>query len=142
MAKVRYLGRLSGPLLDRVDLSLTMLPASRVELREDSSSVEGTSVVAARVLAARERAAARLAGTPWRVNGEVPGHVLRRDWPLPWAVVGAAEQELERGRLTARGVDRVLRVAWTLADLGGHDRPDAGDVQVALQFRGVQRWAA
>jgi magnesium chelatase family protein len=142
MAKVRYLGRLSGPLLDRVDLSLTMLPASRADLRDDSRHVEGTAVVAARVLAARERAANRLAGTPWRVNGEVPGHVLRRRWPLPWSVVAGAEQELERGRLTARGADRVLRVAWTLADLAGRDRPDSGDVQVALQFRGVQRWAA
>jgi magnesium chelatase family protein len=142
MAKVRYLGRLSGPLLDRVDLSLTMLPATRADLRDRTSEVEGTAVVAARVLAARERAATRLAGTPWRTNGEVPGHVLRRDWPLPWNVVAAAEKELEQGRLTARGADRVLRVAWTLCDLAGRERPDAGDVQVALQFRGAPRWAA
>jgi magnesium chelatase family protein len=142
MAKLRYLGRLSGPLLDRVDLSLEMLAATRAELREDSAYVEDTSTVAARVVAARERMAARLAATPWRANAEVPGHVLRRDWPLPWRVVAAAEQELDRGGLTARGVDRVLRVAWTLCDLAGRERPDAGDVQVALQFRGVRRWAA
>jgi len=142
MAKVRYLGRLSGPLLDRVDLSLEMLTATRAELRDDTAFVEDTATVAARVAAARALMADRLAGTPWRVNAEVPGHVLRRDWPLPWAVVAAAEQELDRGGLTARGVDRVLRVAWTLGDLAGRQRPDAGDVQVALQFRGVRRWAA
>jgi len=142
MAKVRYLGRLSGPLLDRVDVSLEMLAATRAELRDDSAYVEDTATVAARVAAARERMAGRLAATPWRVNAEVPGHVLRRDWPLPWSVVAAAEQELDRGGLTARGVDRVLRVAWTLGDLAGRPRPDAGDVQVALQFRGVRRWAA
>jgi magnesium chelatase family protein len=142
MAKLRYLGRLSGPLLDRVDLSLEMLAATRAELREDSASVEDTATVAARVVAARERMAARLAATPWRANAEVPGHVLRRHWPLPWRVVAAAEQELDRGGLTARGVDRVLRVAWTLCDLAGREQPDAGDVQVALQFRGVRRWAA
>jgi len=142
MAKLRYLGRLSGPLLDRVDLSLEMLAATRAELREDSAYVEDTATVAARVIAARERMAARLAATPWRANAEVPGHVLRRHWPLPWGVVAAAEQELDRGGLTARGVDRVLRVAWTLSDLAGRDRPDSGDVQVALQFRGVRRWAA
>jgi magnesium chelatase family protein len=142
MAKLRYLGRLSGPLLDRVDLSLQMLAATRAELRDDSAYVEDTATVAARVAAARDRMAARLAATPWRVNAEVPGHVLRRDWPLPWSVVAAAEQELDRGGLTARGVDRVLRVAWTLGDLAGRQRPDAGDVQVALQFRGVRRLAA
>ena len=142
MAKLRYLGRLSGPLLDRVDLSLEMLAATRAELRDDSAYVEDTPTVAARVAAARERMAGRLAATPWRVNAEVPGHVLRRDWPLPWSVVAAAEQELDRGGLTARGVDRVLRVAWTLSDLAGRKRPDAGDVQVALQFRGVRRLAA
>jgi magnesium chelatase family protein len=142
MAKLRYLGRLSGPLLDRVDLSLEMLAATRAELREDSAHVEDTATVAGRVVAARERMAARLADTPWRANAEVPGHVLRRHWPLPWGVVAAAEQELDRGGLTARGVDRVLRVAWTLCDLAGRQRPDAGDVHVALQFRGVRRWAA
>ena len=142
MAKLRYLGRLSGPLLDRVDLSLEMLAATRAELREDSALVEDTATVAERVAVARERMAARLAATPWRANAEVPGHVLRRHWPLPWGVVAAAEQELDRGGLTARGVDRVLRVAWTLCDLAGRERPDAGDVHVALQFRGVRRWAA
>jgi magnesium chelatase family protein len=142
MSKLRYLGRLSGPLLDRVDLSLEMLAATRAELRDDGAYVEDTATVAARVVAARERMAVRLAATPWRANAEVPGHVLRRRWPLPWRVVAAAEQELDRGGLTARGVDRVLRVAWTLCDLAGRERPDAGDVQVALQFRGVRRWAA
>jgi magnesium chelatase family protein len=142
MAKLRYLGRLSGPLLDRVDLRLELLAATRAELRDDTAYVEDTLTVAARVAAARDRMGERLAATPWRRNAEVPGHVLRRQWPLPWAVVAAAEQELERGGLTARGVDRVLRVAWTLADLAGRDRPDAGDVQVALQFRGVRRHAA
>ncbi len=142
MARLRYLGRLSGPLLDRVDLKIEMLAASRADLRAEPGSAESTAVVAERVAAARERMAARLAGTPWRVNGEVPGHVLRRLWRLPWEVVGEAERLLDRGALTARGVDRVLRVAWTVADLAGRDAPDAGDVRVALDCRGVARWAA
>ena len=86
--------------------------------------------------------AARLAGTPWRVNAEVPGHVMRR---LLAAALGRRRRgraELDRGVLTARGVDRVLRVAWTLADLAGRDQPDAGEVAVALRCRGVARWAA
>jgi len=142
MARIRYLHRLSGPLLDRVDLRIEMLGASRADLRGDPAGAEGTAAVAARVATARERMAARLVGTPWRVNAEVPGHVLRRRWPLPWDVVAEAERLLDLGQLTARGVDRVVRVAWTLADLAGRDRPDAGDVGVALDCRGTQRQAA
>lgn len=138
MAKRRYLGRLSGPLLDRVDLQIQLLAATRAQLLADNYGAEDSRTVAARVLAARERMRTRLEGTPWRVNAEVPGHVLRRDWPLPWAVVAEAERQLDIGVLTARGVDRVLRVAWTLADLAGRDRPAASDVEVALTYRGVE----
>ena len=142
MARIRYLGRLSGPLLDRVDLRIEMRPATRADLRGDRSTVEGTEVVALRVAEARARMAHRLADTPWRVNADVPGHAMRRLWQLPWEVVGEAERLLDRGVLTARGVDRVVRVAWTLADLSGRDRPDAGDVRIALECRGVATWAA
>jgi magnesium chelatase family protein len=129
-------------LLDRVDLRREMRPATRRELRADRGLAESTAVVAERVCAARERMAGRLSGTPWRANAEVPGHAMRRDWPLPWDVVAAAERELDRGNLTARGVDRVLRVAWTIADLAGRDQPGADDVAVALRYRGVDRAAA
>jgi len=142
MAKLRYFGRLSGPLLDRVDLRREMRPATRRELRADRGMAETTAVVAARVLAARERMTSRLSGTPWRANAEVPGHAMRRDWPLPWDVVAAAERELDRGNLTARGVDRVLRVAWTIADLAGRDQPGSDEVAMALRYRGVERSAA
>jgi magnesium chelatase family protein len=142
MARIRYLGRLSGPLLDRVDLRIEMTAATRADLRGDPSGIEGTAAVAARVAAARQRMTARLAGTPWRVNAEVPGHALRRRWRLPWEVVAEAERLLDLGQLTARGVDRVVRVAWTLADLAGRDQPDAGDVRVALDCRAPHRRAA
>ncbi len=142
MARIRYLGRLSGPLLDRVDLRIDMRPATRADLRGDRSGVETSAVVAARVAEARGRMTARLTETPWRVNADVPGHAMRRLWRLPWEVVAEAERLLDRGVLTARGVDRVVRVAWTLADLAGRDRPDAGDVRVALDCRGVPAWAA
>ncbi len=141
MSRIRYLGRLSGPLLDRVDLRIEMRSPTRADLRGDPAA-EGSAAVATRVLAARERMAKRLAGTPWRVNAEVPGHVLRRHWRLPWEVVSEAERLLDLGQLTARGVDRVLRVAWTVADLSGRERPDAGDVRMALDCRGVLRRAA
>lgn len=130
----RYQGRLSGPLLDRVDLRVDVEAVGRAELvgRERG---ECTAVVAARVREARERAAARYAGTPWRANGDVPGHELRTRWPVAPGAMHAAERDMERGLLTARGLDRVLRVAWTLADLAGHPRPDVDDVRTALQLR-------
>lgn len=136
----RYQARISGPLLDRVDLRVEVEPVGRAELARRGPGGESTATVAARVQAARERAAARLAGTPWLTNSEVPGRELRTRWHAVPGAMDEAERNLERGVLTARGLDRVLRVAWTVADLVGHDRPDATDVALALQLRtGVPR---
>ncbi|MEU0967901.1 YifB family Mg chelatase-like AAA ATPase [Streptomyces sp. NPDC005917] len=136
----RYQARLSGPLLDRVDLRVQVDRVTRAQLTERGVRGESTAVVADRVRAARERAALRLAGTPWRTNSEVPGRELRSRWHAVSGAMDEAERNLERGVLTARGLDRVLRVAWTVADLVGHDRPDATDVALALQLRtGVPR---
>lgn len=136
----RYQARLSGPLLDRVDLRVHVEAVSRAALTAGCSTAESTASVAARVREARERSAARLEGTPWRLNSEVPGHELRTRWqPCPGAL-REAERDMERGLLTARGLDRILRVAWTIADLAGHDRPLAADIAQALQLRtGISR---
>ncbi|MGW0702584.1 YifB family Mg chelatase-like AAA ATPase [Streptomyces sp. NPDC002867] len=136
----RYQARLSGPLLDRVDLRIQVEPVSRSDLLGQGGRGESTAMVADRVQEARHRAAARLEGTPWTVNSEVPGHELRTRWTVAPGALGAAERDVERGLLTARGLDRVLRVAWTIADLAGHDRPEAQDVALALELRtGITR---
>ncbi|MEG9550855.1 MULTISPECIES: YifB family Mg chelatase-like AAA ATPase [Streptomyces griseus group] len=136
----RYQARLSGPLLDRVDLRVEVEPVDRADLLGQGGRGESTAVVAARVRDARARAAERLAGTPWTTNSEVPGHELRTRLLAAPGALAAAERDLERGILTARGLDRVLRVAWTVADLRGADRPDESDVAVALELRtGIQR---
>ncbi|MFF7137580.1 YifB family Mg chelatase-like AAA ATPase [Streptomyces sp. NPDC008196] len=136
----RYQARLSGPLLDRVDLRVQVDRVTRDQLTQRGARGESTEAVADRVRAARERAAARFADTPWRTNSEVPGRELRSRWHAVSGAMDEAERNLERGVLTARGLDRVLRVAWTVADLVGHDRPDAADVALALQLRtGVPR---
>ncbi|MFD6991316.1 YifB family Mg chelatase-like AAA ATPase [Streptomyces sp. NPDC059943] len=136
----RYQSRLSGPLLDRVDLRVEVQPVHRADLMGQGGRGETTEVVAERVARARLRSAQRLAGTPWTVNSEVPGHELRTRWLTAPGALDAAERDLERGLLTARGLDRVLRVAWTVADLAGRDRPDGRDVGLALELRtGIAR---
>ncbi|MDI5967536.1 YifB family Mg chelatase-like AAA ATPase [Streptomyces sp. SL13] len=136
----RYQGRLSGPLLDRVDLRVTVEAVGRADLIGARGPSESTAEVAARVRAARDRAAARYRDLPWATNSEVPGHELRTRWRLAPGGLHDVEREMERGLLTARGLDRVLRVAWTVADLAGHDRPCRDDVARALHLRtGVQR---
>jgi magnesium chelatase family protein len=138
----RYQARLSGPLLDRVDLRVDVGPVSRSDLI-DHGHGESTAAVAARVRDARARAAARYADTPWRMNCDIPGHEIRTRWHAAPGALHAAERDMERGMLTARGLDRVLRVAWTLADLAAHPRPTAEDIRCALQLRsGFNRGAA
>ncbi|WP_406387007.1 YifB family Mg chelatase-like AAA ATPase [Streptomyces sp. NBC_00211] len=139
----RYQARLSGPLLDRVDLRVEVEPVTRSDLLGRGGRGEPTAAVADRVREARDRTAARLADTPWRLNAEVPGHELRTRWQAAPGALAQAERDLERGLLTARGLDRVLRVAWTVTDLRGRDRPDELDVAVALELRtGIARGAA
>ena len=141
-ARRRYLGKLSGPLLDRVDVRVDVHPVGRAALAADRALVESTAVVADRVAGARDRAARRLRGTPWRTNAEIPGPVLRRSWQLPDAAAGILDARLASGVWTARGADRVLRVAWTLADLAGRELPGAREVSAAGLLRHVSERAA
>jgi magnesium chelatase family protein len=128
----RYLARLSGPLLDRVDVKVEFLPVSRAELLSDRGFTEPSAVVAGRVELARQRAASRLAGTRWRLNAEIPGSELRRHYaPAPGALV-PLERAMDLGEISARGVDRVIRLSWTVADLAGVGRPALAEVSYAL----------
>ncbi|MEG3634358.1 YifB family Mg chelatase-like AAA ATPase [Micromonospora palythoicola] len=134
-ARRRYLGRLSGPLLDRIDLQVRLPPMRAAELME-STSHESSTVVAGRVVAARAAAAARWAPLGRRLNAEIPGPQLRRaPWRLPNRVTADLRSRLDSGSLSARGFDRVVRLAWTIADLDGRARPDAGDVGEAITLR-------
>jgi magnesium chelatase family protein len=130
-----YLSRVSGPLMDRVDVRVSLSRPTLAELHFGSEGAESTMVVAARVRSARERAARRLAQTPWILNNDVPGPELRRRFPMSAAAVEPLNTALLRGHLSPRGADRVARVAWTVADLAGHDQPTSNDVCVALAHR-------
>ncbi|GAA4847064.1 YifB family Mg chelatase-like AAA ATPase [Actinomycetospora corticicola] len=130
----RYRNRLSGPMLDRTDLQVELDPITTLDRGPDEQE-EDTATVRARVLAARERARRRWADTGWRSNAEVPGPALRRLRPVEPGVTLELDNLLRAGLLTARALDRCLRVAWTVCDLRGGDRPDADDVHDALELK-------
>ncbi len=130
-----YRQRITGPIADRIDITRHLVPldprhaSDAFDVREDSATVR------ARVEAARDRQTARYAGSPWRVNGHVPGPVLRERWPLTDAAQRLVDDEVYAGRLSRRGATRVHRVAWTLVDLAGRSRPGAAEVDAALRLR-------
>ncbi|MFK5634779.1 YifB family Mg chelatase-like AAA ATPase [Ornithinimicrobium sp. LYQ103] len=129
-----YFGRLSGPLLDRIDLKVGVSAVARADLALGPG--ECTAAVAERVARARERQRARWRETPWSLNAEVPGSVLRHDrFQLPRADRRPLDEALDRGTLTLRGLDRRLRVAWTLSDLADLQRPGRAQVRHALHLR-------
>jgi magnesium chelatase family protein len=130
----QYQNRLKGPVLDRVDIQVFVPAPSRAALL--GAVGESTAEVAERVSVARRRQQERWDGTSWRLNGHVPGPLLRGGrFRLPYSVTSSVDAALDRGLLTMRGYDRCLRLAWTLGDLRGADRPDADDVGRALALR-------
>lgn len=134
MARRRYFGRLSGPLLDRVDIQLQV---NRVSLAQLSSTDhrETTAQVAQRVRTARELQLARLRPYGLLHNADATGRLLRGPLRLPPGDTALLDRAMSVGGLTARGYDRVLRLAWTVADLSGKERPGTDEVGLALTLR-------
>jgi magnesium chelatase family protein len=129
-----YKNRVSGPLQDRIDLRARLAPISRA-LLDVGATGESSAVVRARVEAARQRAAARLRGTPWSTNAQVSGPALRTHFQPPSDALAVLRVDMERAQLSSRGVERVLKIAWTIADLDGRSMPNAADVSEARSLR-------
>jgi magnesium chelatase family protein len=124
-------------LLDRIDIQLRVSRITTAQLRMRGDTA-GTNTASARtrVVAARGAAAERLRGTPWRLNSQVPGSWLRGPSArLEPGVTASIDRALERGGLTMRGYDRVLKLGWTIADLEGAARPTADHLGRALYLR-------
>lgn len=137
--KMRYAAKLSGPLLDRIDIRLVIQPASAVEIaiaKENQGLGLTSEQLRNSVAQARCRSAARLAGTPWKLNSQVPGPYLRRQMTIDKEMRVNLDRKLELGELSMRGYDRCLRLAWTLADLAGDAKPNKEHVGRALYLRG------
>lgn len=135
-ARRRYQAKLSGPLLDRIDIRITLNPLRAAQLMTHSAPATPSAEVAARVVRARAAAGARWSADGWQLNADVPGPQLRRSpWRLPLADTDQLRTALDRGLVSARGFDRILRLAWTVADLDGLGRPGRAEVSEAIQLR-------
>lgn len=134
-ARRRYRRKIRGPIIDRIDITRHVEPIRSHELAGGLGEPESSAVVARRVARARERQQRRYAEHPWRVNGHVPGPVLKRSWPLTTAAGRQLTEQLLEGRLTQRGAVRVHRLAWTVADLRDVAQPDLAELDVALRLR-------
>ncbi len=129
-----YQAKLSGPLLDRMDLTIEVVPVPPAELSRAPAG-ETTEAVAARVQAARNRQRARYGAEGPRCNAGAEGQVLERSLMLDAAARTLAEQAAERLHLSSRGYTRTLRVARSIADLAGSAGVQRAHVAEALAFR-------
>ena len=129
-----YRQRLSGPLLDRVDIQLSVPRLTRAELL-GSKAGESSADVRTRVEAARQRQRTRLAGTAWKCNSQVPGGLLRKQAMLSAEAETMLAAAVESLALSGRSFDRALRVARTIADLAGRKRVSGEHMAEALAYR-------
>lgn len=132
--RLHYRRKLTGPILDRVDIWMEVRPQGRSRSlfgpeRESSDDVR------ARVAEARQRQAHRYRHCPWLLNASCPGPVLAEQWPLEPAAQALVDADLAAGRLTRRGLTRVQRLAWTVADRSGVARPGEPEATIALALR-------
>lgn len=136
-ARRRYLARISGPLLDRIDIQLRVHRiTTTLAMPLGNTPPIDTAAARRRVVEARAVSAERLDGSGWRTNSEVSGAWLRgRRMALARSITGPLDRSLERGGITMRGYDRILRLGWTLADLDGADAPTADHLGRALFLR-------
>jgi magnesium chelatase family protein len=136
--RARYLARLSRPLLDRIDLHLEIPPVPYAQLASTRVG-EASVAIRARVMAARERQARRFAGTRVGVNARMSGRQVRRWCGVPADSATLLALAVSRLGLSARGHDRLLKVARTIADLAGSETIAAEHVSEAIQYRDLDR---
>ena len=109
-------------------------PVGRVEMAQNELG-ESSSSIRSRVIAARARSAARFAETTFMLNSEIPSRDLRTLFKPERDAMNFLHDELDKERLTARGLHKVIRLSWSLADLAGHATPNLDDVTKAYQLR-------
>jgi magnesium chelatase family protein len=135
----RYLGKISGPLLDRIDMHIEVSPVAFEKLSDDRRG-EGSAAIRQRVTAARRIQTQRLAGSAnVHYNAQMNSKQIRKFCPLDTASKRLLKSAMDRLGLSARAYDRILKVARTIADLAGSEaiRPDF--IAEAIQYRSLDR---
>ncbi|MFW0121265.1 YifB family Mg chelatase-like AAA ATPase [Rothia sp. CCM 9419] len=129
-----YFGKLSGPLLDRIDIHITIPKVLSHEL-DHHQKPEDSATICARVQQARNLQKERLAPYGLLTNADMNGQLLRGTFKLNTRLTSGLNRAMDQGNLSARGYDRILRTAWTLADLDGTSSPTTHHIDTALYFR-------
>jgi magnesium chelatase family protein len=130
----RYLQKLSGPLLDRIDIRAFVEAPTRIEMASDLNG-ESSAQVRERVITARAISRERFVGCLWTVNSRIPPRELRGRFKAEKSAMSFLHQELDSERLSARGFHKVLRLAWSVADQLGHTIPTKEDAESAYILR-------
>ena len=131
----RYLGKLSGPLMDRIDLRVQVEPVGRVDMARNELG-ETSETIRQRVINARAIAEKRFAGMGWSLNSQIPARALRSTFQPERKAMNFLHDELDREQITARGLHKIIRTSWSFADLHGHPVPTMQDVEAAHAMRG------
>lgn len=134
----RYLGRVSGPLMDRIDLHVEVTPVSREEMSSNEVE-ESSAAVRERVMRAREVQAKRFQGLGIYTNTMMSSAMLRRFCPLSTASRRLLDAAMERLQLSARAYDRIIKVARTIADLEGKEDIEPQHISEAIGYRSLDR---
>lgn len=129
----RYLNRLSGPLLDRIDLKVSVENVSRLELAEQFN--ESSSEIRTRVIEARRVAAKRFVNESWKLNSEIPARALRTNYQPDRNAMNFLHDQLDRELITARGLHKIIRTSWTIADLKQVPKPTLIEVKESYELR-------
>lgn len=136
LASRKYRERLSGPILDRIDLRIELEPLSQADLlRTGESSLQ----IAERVARARARSAERFRNHPWSINSEIPAVALRSEFAPERKAISPLYQALDNEEITVRGLHRIQRVAWSIADLRGEVAPSHDSINRALALHVRER---
>lgn len=136
--RMRYFSRLSGPILDRIDIQIDVPVVEHINIDKDLSSTTASHVLTSammrkKVCQARQAAQERFRGLGWSCNAQASGEWLRKNTSTQ--AISLINNALEQHRLSLRGADRVLRLSWTLADLSGHTCAGINDVAQAISLR-------